>query len=117
MVVAMARKPKPQPPETLLSRLRDLCLALPHATEASSYGNPAFKVGGKPFAVLDHYQGGFCLWLLCAADQREAVLARPGWFASPYDPKALAVCGAVDQIDWEDARGLIGDSFRLAGGA
>jgi len=112
----MARKPKPSPPPELVERIRGLCLALPHAVEATSYGNPAFKLGAKPFAVLDHYQHGFCLWLLCAPSRRDEVLARPGWFASPYDPKALAVCGRVDEIDWDAAPALIADSFRIAGG-
>jgi hypothetical protein len=112
----MVRAPAPPPSEALMQRLRAVCLALPHAVEASSYGNPAFKVGGKPFAVVDRYQGGVCVWLLCPSDQRATVLARPGWFASPYDPKARAVCARPEEADWAEIEALIGESYFAAQG-
>lgn len=117
MLRLMARSPQPAPPPALINRVRTLCLALPHAVEATSYGNPAFKLGKRPFAVVDHYRGGFQLWLLCDPLQRDEALARPGWSASPYDPKTLAIIGDVELIDWAQAESLIRDSYRLAGGA
>jgi predicted DNA-binding protein (MmcQ/YjbR family) len=42
----------------MVARLRKLCLALPETSEASSFGNPVWKVGKKTFAVLYDYGDG-----------------------------------------------------------
>jgi predicted DNA-binding protein (MmcQ/YjbR family) len=97
-----------------MQRLRAVCLALPHALEAASYGNPAFKVAKKAFVVVDHYQGGACVWTLCPAERRDEVLAQPGWFASPYDPRKKAVCARPDEADWAALESLIRESYALA---
>ena len=109
----MAGRKRPEPRQDVLARLREICLALPGATEAASYGNPAFKVQGRPFAVLDHYRGADCVWVRCDPARRAQVLEQPGVFASPYDPKQTAVCVLPDEVDWVWLGGLIRGSWEI----
>src|SRR5712691_1559659 len=44
-----------------LKELREICLALPEATETVKWGHPTFEAGKKIFAVLDHYYGQPCI--------------------------------------------------------
>ena len=99
-----------------LGRLRVAAAALPGAREALTFGNPAFRVGGKAFAVIDHYQGSDCLWLRVEPALRAELLARRGWFPSPYDPKKAAACCAVEAFDWRRLAPLLRASYRLARG-
>ena len=110
------REPKPVKPDiaAALPLLRAICTALPDAQESPSFGNPAFKARGKAFAVLDRYKGKSCLWLLIDPGRRDALLALPGWFKSPYDPREEALCCELGHIDWEAATALIRESHRLA---
>ena len=110
----MPRKKRPDPRPDVLARLREICLGLPSVTEASSYGNPAFKAFGKTFVVLDHYRGSDCVWVLCDPERRAETLSAAGFFPSPYDPRQKAVCGEPDVIDWAVMSDLIRESHLLA---
>ena len=50
-----------------LAALRALSAEWPGVTETLSWGNPTLKANGKNFAVLDHYQGSYCVWVRCAS--------------------------------------------------
>ena len=97
-----------------LPKLRRLCETLADCQETLSYGNPAFKRGRKPFAILDRYKGQSCLWVLVDPVLRDDQLAIPGWFASPYDPREEALCCPLDKLDWDRLRPLIEASYGLA---
>jgi hypothetical protein len=45
----------------LLSRLREICLALPEVRETTKWGHPTFQAAKKMFAVLDRYGGKACV--------------------------------------------------------
>lgn len=94
-----------------LQALRAVCGELPGVTETLSYGNPAFKVGKKPFAILDAYRGGSCVWLLCEPARRDDLLAQDGFFAAPYDRAKAAVCRSAAGIDWPTFGPLLRDSY------
>ena len=53
------------------ARIRELCLALPEASERPSHGHPTFFVRGKRsfLTMLDdhHGDGRFAIW--CAAEE------------------------------------------------
>lgn len=97
-----------------LPKLRALCAGLSPCEEASSYGNPAFKRGKKPFAILDRYKGQSCLWLLVDPVLRDEQLKQEGWFPSPYDPRQLALCCPIDKVDWSVTGPLVASAHRLA---
>ncbi len=100
--------------EAALPHLRRLCAGLENVVEGLSYGNPTFRRGTKPFAILDRYKGTSCLWLLIDPVLREDQLRIEGWFASPYDPRQLALCCRLDAVEWEAASGLVRASYGLA---
>ena len=115
----MTRTPRALSPHALaaLDHLGALSADLGEVEEAVSYGNPALKTKGRPFAVLDCYKGVDCLWLRVAPDAREALLTRPGWFASPYDPLRKALCVDLRMIDWGSVKPLLDESWSLSRGA
>ena len=97
-----------------LQRLRRMCAGWAGLEERPSFGHPALRVGGVAFAVLDRYEDGDCLWLTVPADARAALLATPGWFAAPYDPRRTALCVRLDSIDWRRIRAHVRVSYALA---
>ena len=64
--------------------------------------------------MLDSYKGIDCLWLRIDPGRRDELLAEPGWFKSPYDPREQALCWDLRNVDWRTAEALIRDSYRLA---
>jgi hypothetical protein len=112
----MAREKKPLSADVVdaLAIVRQLCKGLDDCKETLSYGNPAFKRGGKNFVVLDQYKGRSCLWLLIDPLERGDRLAVDGWFASPYDPRETALCCGLDKLDWSSIGPLINTSYQLS---
>jgi len=97
--------------QAALEQLRAQCADWPGVTETTSWGNPTFKANGRTFAVLDHYRGGWCLYVNCSGARREALLAEEGWFAAPYDKKAQSLCRRIDDMDWETFRDVLRESY------
>jgi predicted DNA-binding protein (MmcQ/YjbR family) len=97
-----------------LAKLKRWTAALPSVEVTTTFGNPTFKVKGRAFLVLDRYRDTDCLWLRVAPPRRSTLLAQPGWFASPYDPKRQALCVALDAIDGRTIRSLIRASYAQA---
>jgi predicted DNA-binding protein (MmcQ/YjbR family) len=98
-----------------LEHLRRLCAGWDGLEESLSFGHPTLRVGGAPFAVLDRYDDCDCLWLKVPPEARDALLATPGWFAAPYDPRRTALCVRLDAIDWRRVRAHVRVSYALAG--
>jgi predicted DNA-binding protein (MmcQ/YjbR family) len=115
----MPRPPRKLSPaaERVLIKLRKICEALPRVEEISTFGNPGFKAGRKAFAILDFYQGQDCLWLRIDPAERTELLARPGWFASPYDPRKTALCCELSAVKWNLVKPLVRRSYALSGEA
>ncbi|MGH7814036.1 MAG: MmcQ/YjbR family DNA-binding protein [Candidatus Binataceae bacterium] len=62
----MAHSKKYHDPEDPIKRLREICLALPKATEKEAWGECTFRIGGKMFAMTDdnhHDSGRVAVWL------------------------------------------------------
>jgi hypothetical protein len=116
---AAARRRPPAPStaaRSALARLRRACADWGGVSEAPSFGHPALRVRGVPFAVLDRYRGHACLWLRVAPPERAALLATHGWFPAPYDPRQGALCVRLEAIDWRRIRPLLRISYALAAG-
>lgn len=109
-------KPKDDP---RLTRVDEICLALPETTSERHGSHAAFLVGKKKFAYyLDNHHGDGIVAITCkvapgdnrllATAQAErfylpAYLASRGWVALRLD------CG---EIDWEEVRELLRESYR-----
>jgi hypothetical protein len=108
----MARK-KP------IDRVREICLALPEATEKMAWGEPTFRVRDKIFAQYEdnHHNSGIVgLW--CKAPdglQEMLVRADPGHF---YVPKYVGHKGWIgirmeSDVPWDHVADLVRDSYRM----
>lgn len=101
-----------------LTRLREICLALPEASEEGGVGDPTFKVRGKIFAMR-HPAGDSnreSLWVKAQAGvQSTLVSAEPeSYFVPPYVGKHgwVGLWLDADQ-DWNFINDLILDSYCL----
>lgn len=101
-----------------LDRVRQLCLALPEATERLSHGSPAWFVRGKKTFVmyLDNHHGDGRLALWCAAPEgmQEALVAgEPAhYFRPPYVGHRgwVGVCLNTG-LEWDEIAGVIEDAY------
>jgi hypothetical protein len=113
----MKRKRKSQAPEKTgplgFETVRQLSRLLPGAVEGTSYGTPAFKVGGKLFVRL--HQDGESLVIKIDPEQRAMRMrADPHTFFITEHylnyPWILVRLASVDRDDLED---LLEDAWRL----
>ena len=102
-----------------LSRVREICLALPEATERLSHGSPTFFVRDKKTFVmyLDDHHGDGRLALWCAAPpgaQTELVAADPErFFHPPYVGHRGWLGVRLDRSpDWTEIAEIIQDAYR-----
>jgi hypothetical protein len=63
------------------SDFRRVALTLPDSTEASHFGNPDFRVGGKIFATLSLERDGYGVLLLTPDQQAGMVQDEPAVFS------------------------------------
>ena len=108
----------PKVPRNPLDRIRELCLALPEATERPSHGQPTFFIGGKRSFVmyLDNHHGDGRLAIWCAAPpgmQHALVTGEPEhYFVPPYVGHRGWLGVRLDRgLDWNDVAGSIEDAY------
>jgi hypothetical protein len=63
------------------SDFRRIALSLPDSTEASHFGNPDFRVGGRIFATLSLERDGYGVLLLTPEQQSGMVEDEPAVFS------------------------------------
>ena len=106
-------------PETILKKLRPICMALADTEERQSWGHPTFTVAGRPFAVFEQYKAEWCLCFRVELAHRDLFLKDSRFFVTPYIGKHgwLSLRLHAAQLDWEEIRHLIVESHRLVNGA
>jgi predicted DNA-binding protein (MmcQ/YjbR family) len=98
-----------------LTELRGICLALPEAAEVEAWGRPTFRAGKKIFAMFngddDH---SYTVTFKPEADDREALLEDPRFYAPPYwGPSGwLSLDFDVARVDWDEVTELLDASYR-----
>ena len=104
-----------------LSRLRQICLARPGATEVEAWGAPTFRVG-KIFAMYssptDHQHSGGRpgVWLKAApGNQQLMVRDNPDrYFVPPYvGPSGWIGVRLDKRPPWKEVERLVRESWRL----
>ena len=104
--------------EEVLTRIRDICLALPETSERLSHGAPTFFIRGKRafLMVLDnhHGDGRFAVW--CAAPegmQKLLVETDPRrFFVPPYVGHRGWLGVRLDRgLDWNELAGIVEDAY------
>ena len=112
----MARRPPPDP----VSRLRDICLALPEVSERLSHGEPTWFVLAKLTLVTldDHHHGVDHLAMWCPAPpgvQAARIEQDPQRFFRPPYVGGRGWLGVrlEDGPDWDDITDVVEDAYRL----
>lgn len=91
--------------------VRRIALALPGAEEATTYGQPCFKVNGRPFVNTGRVEGAI---VTRAPDEERDLLlrARPdAYFVTDHYLGWEAVLVRLDAVDEDELAGRIEDSF------
>jgi hypothetical protein len=116
----MAHPHMPYDPEGPIKRLRELCLALPEATEKEAWGECTFRVGGKMFAMTDNHHHGaeHCsVWVKAPAMVQEILVGSDPkrFFKPPYVGHKgwVGVRLDVKNVDWEELVGILEDGYRM----
>jgi hypothetical protein len=103
-----------------LTQLRQICLALPEATEKPG-GRPTFQVREKTFAMFmdDHHgDGRVALWCKGPPGLQEILIGsgQPRFFVPPY----VGHKGWIgvrfdlgDEVDWDEVSEIVSDSYRM----
>ena len=101
-----------------LERVRDLCLALPEATEKEAWGAPTFRIRNKLFAMFadDHHKDGrIALW--CHAPEGiQAVLVGADpvkFFKPPYVGPKGWIGIELDRIEDSELEGLVRQAYLM----
>lgn len=101
-----------------LPKLRELCLALPEATERRSHGEPTWFVRGKKTFVTyadHHHDDRLGFWCAAPAGAQEALVASDPvrYFRPPYVGHRgwLGVYLDVD-FDWREVAEIVSDAYR-----
>lgn len=102
-----------------LARLREICLALPGATEKEAWGDPTWRVRDKIFAMSKgNYPGGRpSVWLKGQEGAQEMLVSTDPecYFVPPYVGQKgwIGIYMDTPRIKWQILVDLIADSHRL----
>jgi len=104
--------------EEVLTRIRDICLALPETSERLSHGAPTFFIRDKRafLMVLDNHHGDGRHAAWCAAPegvQNMLVEADPErFFVPPYVGHRGWLGVRLDRgLDWDELAGIVEDAY------
>jgi hypothetical protein len=104
--------------ERTLTRIREICLALPETSERLSHGAPTFFVRGKKAFLMvltnHHDDGRFAIWCAAAPGMQEMLVdADPErFFRPPYVGHRGWLGVRLDRgLDWEEVAGIAEDAF------
>lgn len=104
-----------------LERLREICLALPGATEKETWGDPTWRVRDKIFAMAKgNYPGGRpSVWMKARDGVQEVLVGTDSesFFVPPYVGHKgwIGVWMDTPEIKWLIVEDLIADSHALVG--
>lgn len=97
----------------VLSRLSDLCLALPETSTAQQFGNPAWKAGKKTFVTAYHSDGRLRLSFWVGGERQSMLADDPRYRVPAYTgPNGWIDLDAEHGINDDEVQGLVLDSYR-----
>jgi predicted DNA-binding protein (MmcQ/YjbR family) len=109
----MAQKVRSLTPQT---RLRQICIALPEATEQEAWGDPTYRVRGKIFAMEKRGDGRLSVWFKAPEGSQAVLIGADAetFFRPPYVGHKSWVGMRLDRKpDWDEVRSLIERSYRM----
>ena len=100
-------------PDSVLKRLRTICLSLPEVTEVVTWGHPTFRAGRKDFAVFEQYRGEWCIAFREGHAWQHSLLDDPRFYFTPYAGKHGWVSLRINgPLDWSEVKELVLQSYR-----
>ena len=110
-----AAPPKKRRVREPLEWLRRRALALPGTVEAEAWGHPNFKAGGRTVAAFEIWKGRPSIALLADPEEQDVLIARFGFFRTPYAGKRGWASVWVDEpAAWDVIEELLRRAHRRA---
>jgi predicted DNA-binding protein (MmcQ/YjbR family) len=100
--------------ETVLAKMREICLALPDTKETLTWGEPHFRVGEKIFAGCGNEKGRLTIGFKLEMDHADARVQDPRFHRAPYvGHKGWVSMDAAKIRSWKEVKVLVLESYRL----
>ena len=100
--------------DTVLEKMREICLSLPDTKETLTWGEPHFRVGLKIFAGCGLEKGRLTIGFKLEMDHADAVVQDPRFHRAPYvGHKGWVSMDAATVRSWKEVRMLVLESYRL----
>jgi predicted DNA-binding protein (MmcQ/YjbR family) len=96
-------------------QVRNICLALPGATENVQWGSDlVFKVADKMFAVMNLEPGPIAISFKCSPEEFQELSERPGCLPAPYLARAQWIAmESLDALPAREVQRLLRQSYEL----
>jgi predicted DNA-binding protein (MmcQ/YjbR family) len=99
---------------TVLSKMRKICLALPDTKETLTWGEPHFRVGEKIFAGCGMEKGRLTIGFKLEMDHADGLVQDARFHRAPYvGHKGWVSMDAVAIRSWKEVKLLVLESYRL----
>ena len=99
-----------------LNRLREICLALPEATEKEAWGDPTFRVRDRIFAMQKAGDGRLSVWCKALPGAQDVLVSADPerFFVPPYVGHHGWLGVRLDvEIDWDHLAELVEQGYRM----
>ncbi len=97
-----------------LSKVRQICLQMPDATETEKWGKPHFCVNKKIFAGCGDEDGKFVVGFKLEMEHAKKVVKMPGFWKAPYvGDKGWVSMDLTENQDWKLVKEFVRESYRL----
>jgi predicted DNA-binding protein (MmcQ/YjbR family) len=100
--------------DTVLAKMREICLSLPDTKETLTWGEPHFRVGERIFAGCGDEKGRLTIAFKLEMDHADAIVQDPRFHRAPYvGHKGWVSMDAAKVRRWKEVRLLVLESYRL----
>ena len=101
-------------PETILAKMREICLSLPDTKETLTWGQPHFRVGEKIFAGCGDHKGRLTIGFKLEMDHADALVQDDRFQRAPYvGHKGWVSMDAAEIRSWGEVKMLVLESYQL----
>jgi len=106
------RKGRVSDDDSVVRYVRELCLALPEASERSSWGHPNFRAGKRTFATVEWIKGEPSVAVRLGRAGVNSYAKVKGAFLTPYGRGEWLSLKADSHLNWTLLEKLILDSYK-----
>ena len=100
--------------DSVLTKMREICLSLPDTKETMTWGQPHFRVGEKIFSGYGEEKGKQVIGFKLDMEHADEVIKDPRFWRAPYvGHKGWVSMDASQVKDWSEVRPMILESYRL----